>query len=239
LSASASERLDAISDFEQIVEAWIASKEGKYALESVRTTEFVLRSIAQGKPISVEEFADFNGMTLKEAKVLYRQMRMSGADFDEAGRLIGNALTLRPTRNVMMMNDRTLYAWCALDTLFLPGLVDKTASVHSMSPVSGEPIQLTVSPDGVESYRPAEAVLSVVVPGVSSACEPGRPGGAEGDVCSVMHFFAHRGDAAEYLGEGRDVAVLTVEQASELAQRAWVRPYRSVLESEANMGSSR
>lgn len=238
MSTPSLEELPALNDFEQIAEAWIASKEGKYALESVRVTAFVIQSIAQGNPITVEEFAEFSGLPMKEAKVQFRRMRMSGADFDDEGRLIGNALTMRPTRNALTINGRELYAWCALDTLFLPGLVGKTATVRSVSPVYGDAIQLTVSPEGVEGFSPPEAVLSVVVPGVSIACEPGRPGGAEGDVCSAMHFFTDRAEAAVYLGEGTDVAILTVEQASELAQRAWVRPYRTVLESEANMGSS-
>ncbi|MFQ5922683.1 MAG: organomercurial lyase [Anaerolineales bacterium] len=239
MSTSASESLNVITDFQQIAEAWVASKEGKYALESVRTTEFVLQSIAQGEPISVEAFADFSGLTLKEAKVQYRQMRMSGADFDEAGRLIGNALTMRPTRNMLMMDGRTLYAWCALDTLFLPGLVGKTATVQSVSPISGETIQLTVSPEGIQSFDPPDLVLSVVVPGVSRACELGRPGGAQGEVCRAMHFFANRQEAEEYLGAGTDVAILTVEQAAELAQLAWVRPYRSVVESADKLAAER
>lgn len=238
MSTPSLEELPVIIDFERIAEAWIVSKQGNHVLERVRITAFVLQSSAKGKPISVEEFAEFSDQTLMEAKVQYRKMRMSGADFGDEGRLIGNALTMRPTRTIMTMDGRKLYAWCALDTLFLPGLVGESATVHSISPVSSDPIRLTVSPKGVESFNPTEAVLSVVLPGVSIACELGRPGGADGDVCNAMHFFSDREEAVGYLGEGTDIAILTVEEASELAQRAWVRPYRSALESEASMRSS-
>ena len=237
ISESSSERLKSALDFEQIVRAWKESKEGKYALESVKISDFVLQSIASERPISVQEFADHTGRTLKESKVLFRQMRLSGADFDEEGRLIGNALTVRPTPNLFMVDGRTLYAWCALDTLFLPGLIDETAEVQSLSPASGEAIQLTVSPSGIENFEPATTVLSVVVPGVSRACDPGQAGGSGGAVCSSMHFFATRKEAEEYLGADTDVSILTVKEASELAQRAWVRPYRSALDSASKLDS--
>ncbi|MFQ5942417.1 MAG: organomercurial lyase [Anaerolineales bacterium] len=237
ISNSSSEKFRAAPDLEQIVQAWQESKEGKYALESVKISDFVLRSIAAENPITTQEFADQTGRTLKESKVLFRQMRLSGTDFDEEGRLIGNALTARPTRNLLLVNGRTLYAWCALDTLFLPGLLGETAEVQSLSPASGEAIRLTVSPSGVEDYDPTTTVLSVVVPGMSRACEPGQQGGADGAICSSMHFFATRREAEDYLGADTDVSILTVEQASELAQQAWVRPYRSALDSETRITS--
>jgi alkylmercury lyase len=218
-------------DLEEIVEAWVESRETKYATESVTVTDFVLRSIASGRAIGLLEFVEETGLTLREAKLLFRKMRLSGADFDEEGRLIGNALTLRPTQNLLKIDGRMLYAWCALDTLFLPGLIGKTAEVRSRSPVTGELINLSVSPSGIETFYPASTVLSVVVPGKSKACEPGQRGGLQGAVCSSMHFFTSHEEAEGFLGKDSDVAILAVEEASELAQRAWVRPYRSALKS--------
>lgn len=225
------EKPEVTTNLEQIIQAWETSKEGKYALESVKVSETVLQSIASGKPISVEEFAVQIGRTLKESKVLFRGMRLSGADFDDEGRLVGNALTMRPTQYLIRVDDQILYAWCALDTLFIPGLIGKTAEIRSSSPATGQLINLTVSPSGVEDVDPAEAVVSVVIPGVSNACEPGQPGGAQGAVCSSMHFFASHKEAEDYLGKETDVSILAVAEASELAQRAWVRPYRSALDS--------
>lgn len=216
-------------DLEQIIQAWEESKQGSYALESAKATQFVLQSIASGKPVSAEAFAAHLGFELKEARILMRKSRMAGADFDDEGRMIGNALTLRPTSHRLEVDGRTLYAWCALDTLFLPGLIGESAEVHSESPASREPIRLTVSPNGVQYVDPPPTVISVVVPGISQACEPDQKGGAEGAACSSMHFFATREEAANYLGPNRDVAILTVQEASMLAQRVWVTPYRSGL----------
>ena len=235
ISDLSSEKLMATPDFEQIVQAWEESKEGRYALEAVRASEFVLQSIASGNPISAEEFANNLGFSLKETQILMQGSRKSGADFDDKGRMIGNALTLRPTAHRLEIGDRTLYAWCALDTLFLPGLIGKTAEVKSTGAASRVPIRLTVAPTGVQQFDPASTVLSVVIPGISQACEPDQKGGAEGAACSSMNFFATREEAEEYLGAGTDVSILTVGQASELAQRVWVKPYRFALESASKL----
>lgn len=222
-------------DLEQIIQAWEESKQGNYALESVRATDFVLQSIASGNPVSAEAFAAHLGFELKEARILMRKSRMAGADFNDEGHMIGNALTLQPTSHRLEVDGQTLYAWCALDTLFLPGLIGKSGEVRSVSPATGEPIHLKVSPSGVERVDPTATVLSVVVPGFSQACDPGQSSGANGAACSSMHFFATREEAADHLGPNTDVAILTVQEASMLAQRVWVRPYRSALGSPDTM----
>jgi alkylmercury lyase len=65
------------------------------------------------------------------------------------------------------MGGRRFYAWCALDTLFIPGLVGKPAEVSSHCPVSGAEIRLSVALQGVVEYEPSDAVLSVFLPGAS------------------------------------------------------------------------
>jgi len=235
ISSSSSKKANRTSDFENIIQAWENSKQGNYSPESVRASDFVLQSIASGKPVSAEKLATNIGFSLKETQILMRRSRKSGADFDDEGQMIGNALTLRPTSHRLEIGGQTLYAWCALDTLFLPGLIGKTGEVHSTSAATGDPIQLTVAPTGVQQFNPASTVLSVVVPGTSQACEPDQRGGANGAACSSMNFFTTREEAEEYLGADTDVSILTVAEASELAQRAWVKPYRSALDSASRL----
>jgi alkylmercury lyase len=238
MSTASSEMIEARSDLEQIIQAWENSKEGNYSPESVRASDFVLQSIASGNPVAAEELATNLGFGLKETQILMRKSKKSGADFDDEGRMIGNALTLRPTSHRLEIGGQTLYAWCALDTLFLPGLIGKTGEIYSTSAATGDPIRLTVAPTGVQQFNPASTVLSVVVPGTSQACEPDQKGGANGAACSSMNFFATREEAEEYLGADTDVSILTVEQASELAQRAWVVPYRSALDSASRIDAN-
>src|SRR5713226_4925476 len=58
---------------------------------------------------------------------------------------------------------RSLSAWCAWDTLFLPQLLGQTAEVESTSP-TGITVRLTVTPDRVESVDPVGAQMSILLP---------------------------------------------------------------------------
>ena len=74
------------------------------------------------------------------------------------------SLTTTKTPHALSLEGRTLYAWCALDTLFIPGLLDQVAEVESTCPTSGTRVRLIVTPEGVTSVDPTHAVLSVVLP---------------------------------------------------------------------------
>src|SRR5919106_1861632 len=70
---------------------------------------------------------------------------------------------LSPTHR-LNLDGRELFAWCAWDTLFLPGILDATATVESTCPTTGETISLVVSPAGVLETSHAGAVVSFLTP---------------------------------------------------------------------------
>jgi alkylmercury lyase len=54
---------------------------------------------------------------------------------DEQGHVIGFlGLSIRPMPHRLTVTGRTLYAWCAFDTLFLPELLGAAAEVESRCP---------------------------------------------------------------------------------------------------------
>ncbi len=109
---------------------------------------------------------------------LFQSLAASGMQLDADGNVVGAALIARPTPHRLRVQGRDLYAWCSLDTLFLPGLLDEAAEVRSTCPVSGEEIRLTITPDGVEAYSPESTVLSVVDPqalGADQGTGPASP----------------------------------------------------------------
>jgi len=60
-------------------------------------------------------------------------------------------LSLHETTHCLEVSGKTLYGWCAWDTLFIPELLGSTARIISICPVTGKEIQLTVSSTGIES----------------------------------------------------------------------------------------
>lgn len=128
----------------------------------------MVRGIAKDGHLSVERFAELMGLGVPEAKELFDGLATVGMQMDEDGNILGAALTARETPHKIRLAGKDLYAWCSLDTLFIPGLVGETAGIESTCPSSGETIRLTVSPERVEAAEPSSTWLSVFLPGASS-----------------------------------------------------------------------
>ncbi|HIA17058.1 MAG TPA: hypothetical protein EYN72_09830 [Dehalococcoidia bacterium] len=109
-------------------------------------------------------------------------MRNEGSEFNAEGALVGKVLTQIPTPHHFNLSGKELYAWCALDALFLAGLMGRTAQVESTCPATGQEIRLTVAPDHVESSNPDGIVLSIIIPG---KLEDTGPGSISGPQCAT------------------------------------------------------
>lgn len=214
---------------EDAIRAWTSRDEGLAGEERdarARIQVQAVRSLAKGRPLSAEAFAAAAGLSLDRVPAIFTRMREKGFEFDEDGNLVGAALTLRPSPHRFRVAGRDLFAWCSLDTLFLPAMLDAPAVVESACPVTGAMIRLHVTPVGIDAYAPHTTVLSVVLPGIS--CSRDRTGPTS-SVCSQMFFFACRDAAQTWVRDHGGVAVLTVEQAFELARRHFIEPARRAL----------
>ncbi|NIV34556.1 MAG: hypothetical protein GWN58_35375, partial [Anaerolineae bacterium] len=179
----------------------------------------LLQLLAQGQPVSAAQLAERVEMPVAQIQAIFDRFAARGGEFDQGGNLVGAALTLNPTPHHIRVNGRELYAWCALDTIFLPGLLGEMAEVESTDPITGETIRLTIAPDGVRDYSPIGAVLSIAVPGVSCSREQTGP---QSDACSQMHFFRARETADTWLKDHPGLAIFTVEEAWQLAHEGWL-----------------
>jgi alkylmercury lyase len=151
--------------------AWASTYDGLSQDEidrRVRGLTALVRAVLDEGAISSDRFAQLVRLPVSTARELFSGLTAMGMQSDEDGKIVGAALTVRETPHRVRLRERELYAWCALDTLFIPGLVGATAHVRSTCPVSGSEVSVTVSPGGVDAFEPAGAALSVVLPGVGS-----------------------------------------------------------------------
>lgn len=123
----------------------------------------IYRLLARGEPVPPTEAAAAAG--LSEARTVEMLAGWPGV-FMEHGRIVGFwGLTPRPfSKHLFKVDGRTLYTWCAWDTLFIPRILGQTAQVETPCPVTGQPIRLTVSPGRVERLEPGSAVMSMLEP---------------------------------------------------------------------------
>jgi hypothetical protein len=154
--------------FDEALGAWESLYDGLSDSEIQRQllgVRVLLRGIARHGGISADEFGRELGLEADAAQAAFRSLVPSGLEVDDQGRIVGAALTVREKPHRVRLGDRQLYAWCALDTLFIPGLLGEDAEVESTCPVTGERIEVSVPPKGAVSWSPPGAVLSVVLPG--------------------------------------------------------------------------
>lgn len=210
--------------------AWAARDTGKRDEEQdarLRIQVLSVRALAKGRPLSPTAFAAATALPLERVPAIFARMRETGFEFDDEGSLAGAALTLRPSPHRFRVAGRDLFAWCSLDTLFLPGLLDEHADVESTCPISKTTIRLRVKPDAVDEYTPHTTVLSVVLPGIS--CSRDRTGPTS-SVCSQMFFFESRDAGESWVRDHPGVAILSVEEAFELARLRFIEPARRALQ---------
>jgi alkylmercury lyase len=134
-------------------------------------------------------------------------------DLDERGRVTGFfGLGIWETPHLLRLDGRQVYGWCAWDTLYIPPVLGQSARVKSRCPTSGEPIALTVTPEGVEDVSPGGAVLSALLP------EQGFEADVIASFCNLIHFFASEETEAEWAAqhEGKGTFMLSIGDGFEL-----------------------
>jgi len=215
---------------DEIINAWVgqdnaisAELEDMLDLEIELTTGF-LQILSAGQPVSAAHLAERVGLPVEQIEAIFEQFAARGGEFDAQGNLVGAALTINPTLHRFRVKGNDLYAWCALDTFFLPNLIGETAMIESIDPISGEPIRLTITPDGVAEVHPASTVLSITIPGVSCRTETssGPDTGPHSEACSQMYFFTSPETAEIWLEDRPGIAIFTVEEAWRLAKAHWI-----------------
>lgn len=219
---------------DEVITAWMQVKRetGVYTPERVALRHAILQSLAEGRPISQAQAASSSGLPPATVTALFAEMAESGgADFDADDHIIGLALTLNSTSHRFRVDGRQLYAWCAIDTLFLPGQIDRRAQVDSVCPVSGAPVHLTITPRGVTAVEPDGVVVSVDVPGQPNACGTGGQfhDGATGASCSSMHYLRTCAEGERWRATHPNVAILSLADAWRVAEAVWIEPFRQAL----------
>lgn len=101
-----------------------------------------------------------------------------------------------PGAHRLSFETAALSTWCAWDTLFLPALLDRPATVASVCPVTGAPITLAVDPRaGVTGAPPATRLTFLA-----------DPAPFDGEViagfCRWIHFVRDDAAAAAWLAAG-------------------------------------
>jgi alkylmercury lyase len=187
------------------ITAPIRATGGSAFLEIVPPT---LDLLVRGKPASPEEIASSSAKSPVEVRAALE--RFPSAEWDEQGRVVGLGLTLQLTPHRLEVEGRTLFAWCALDTLLFPTLLGRPASIESPCRGTGEPVHIEVTPAGIEAVEPPSAVVSIVAaPDLANFRRVS---------CSNTHFFRSPEAASRWLEKHPEATILPAEDAFRLGR---------------------
>ncbi len=178
------------------------------------------RQLALGEPVRQESLAEALGVPSEEIAALLQDEQLKGWVFyDDENSVIGfRGLAIRKMLHRFEVDGRTLYTWCAIDSLFIPDLLGKPAKVESRDPHTGTAITLTVTPDGVESVEPAAAVMSILIgdPEVVKT----NPTKVMASFCHHIFFLESPETGAEWAAQhGEGTFLVTLDEAFALGKR--------------------
>lgn len=139
--------------------------------------------------------------------------RQPGSEWDEQGRLVGFGVTLRPTPHTFHMDGRTLYGYCATAILELPIILGRAGVGESRCAVTGRRIRVELTPEGVTSVDPPEAVVSKVRPAAAVT-------DIRAEICNLGNFFSSPEAAADWLAHNPQGTVDPVADEFEITRRA-------------------
>lgn len=170
--------------------------------------------LARGAPVGVSEIADAAGGDEREVEEALRQARCA---LNENGRLVDLfGMTLAPTCHRLEINGKAVFSCCALWAHVIPRLVDRMVLVESVDPLSRQIVRLEITPGGVQSVDPGNAVATMAEADAASI---------EQDVgsafCRHVRHFASPDSARRFAAASPVCSAVDVGELHEIAGKLY------------------
>lgn len=179
--------------------------------------------LAEGEPVSYSRLSKALGQSTDVAKETLAQW--PGVFYDESDRIVAFlGLSVEKTQHQLVVNGRTVYSWCAWDTLFIPELLNATINISSICGASGEEVKLTASPSGIESVVPGDAVMSFIIPDENDLRE-----NITANFCHFVYFFRSFKDGEAWISRHDGTFLLSLEEAFKVGQLVNAARYKGAL----------
>lgn len=179
-----------------------------------RIAHAVHRLMSRGEPVEPAAVAKSAGVAVE--RVEEKLGSWPGVYRDDRGRVVGfwgQAISKLDPEYRFLIEGKTTYAWCALDTLFIPALIGGEVRVEATDAISGAPVSLVVDAAGASDLQPPGTVVSMVV--------PDGPFGFDviESFCHRVLFFASEASGARWTAEHEGTTLLSVAEAFQLGRR--------------------
>lgn len=201
--------------------------------EEQRAGIVLLRELSKGEPVSASRLAQALDVPTAEAEDLLRNSALKPFVYWGEDRRVEGfwGLAVNPTRHVFTIGGRTLWTWCAQDSLFLPELLGETARIESTDPETGVPVRLTISPARVEAVEPEGLAVSMVAANTADLSSAAR---IIATACHFIFFFAGRASGERWVAAHPHTTLLSLHDAFEFGRRQNARLFGQELARRAH-----
>jgi len=178
----------------------------------------IYRQLARGEPVLKPKLAGALQISDQAVDDLLGHSNLKSLTYiDHDGQIIGfGGLAVREMPHRFKVDGRTLYTWCAWDSLFIPVILDQEGDVESPVPGSTARVRVRVAPDGVKDVRPRSAVMSFLLP--TAQTFQGDALKAMASFCHYIFFFPDHDTASAWTTTHPDTTVISVSDGFELGR---------------------
>jgi alkylmercury lyase len=189
-----------------------------FSPEEQRVAVTLYREIAKGQPVDAGQLGLALGRSAAEARALLERDSLKAFVYpDDQGRVLGfGGLTAARMHHQLELEGRTLWTWCAWDTLFMPEILGERGRIRSPDPETDEAVRLSVTPEEIKSAEPRGAVVSFLLP---DAHEFVSAANLVKTFCHFIFFFASRASGERWVAKHPGTFLYSLDDAFGLAKR--------------------
>ncbi len=181
------------------------------------TAVTLYRELAKGERLTTERLASTLGVSREKAGEALARDPVRAFVHADKGQILGfGGLAVAPMHHEFRVKGRTLWTWCAWDSLFIPAVLGHTADVSSPDPETRERVRLTVSPTGIERVDPNDAVVSFLRPDANDFQSAKN---VIGQFCHFVFFFTSRASGERWRSRHEGTFLYSLDDAFELGLR--------------------
>ena len=185
------------------------------------------RFAASGRPSGVETRETAGRLGLDADRALKTLAAQDLVHLDQAGEIVvAYPFSGRPTEHrVRFAGGHEVDAMCALDALGIAPMFDEAIEINSWDPLTGERIEVKLTPTGTGSWQPEGAVVVCGASGDGESCS---------SCCPVLKFFASAENGERWLDGRPDVHgyVMSMDEAIEAGRAVFGDVFASDAHSE-------
>lgn len=182
----------------------------------------IYRRLGEGHPVKLEDLIADKEISLKEAKEFLDSS--GGAFYNDAGDIVGFwGLAVQKMAHKIIIDQRTVYGWCAWDALFIPQLLGEAATIESLSPTK-EIIKLKLSAQGDVLEGSEDIMVSFLEPDAGKMME-----NVVANFCHYIFLFKDKSSGEEWVKEHEGTFLLPLQDVINLSKEKNQRQFGNLL----------